>query len=153
MESSLQSMEKRNSIKGSRPPQRQGQLSFPASGMRWINIAARTLHIAFAAVLFGGLLLAVPFVRLENYHWLAILSGIVLMALEWLHDYRWWHRGKGLLIWLHLGLCLLIHLLPRFTVPLLWLILISGCIGSHMPRRFRHWSMREGWEQREKGGV
>jgi len=71
------------------------------------------------------------------------------MILEWAHDRRWWHRGKGLLIWLHLGLCLLVHILPRMTVPLLWLILISGCVGSHMQRRYRHWSVLEGWEKRD----
>ncbi|MGD9948880.1 MAG: hypothetical protein AB7U29_10425 [Desulfobulbus sp.] len=123
--------------------------SFPAS-MRWINIGARTLHIAVIAVLFGGFILAVPYARLGVWHWLTIISGMVLMVLEWMHDDRWWHRGKGLLIWLHLGLCLLIHILPGLAIPLLWLILISGCVGSHMPRRLRHWSIIEGWERREE---
>jgi hypothetical protein len=154
LESSLKDMEKSDSAKGSPPSQQQDQPgSFLLANMRWFNIGARTLHIGLAAVLFGGFVLAVPFVRLETYHWLAIVSGIVLMALEWRHDYRWWHRGKGLLVWLHTGLCLLIHLLPQFTIPLLWLILISGCIGSHMPRRYRHWSIRDGWEKRGENDL
>lgn len=120
-----------------------------ASTMRWLGIAARTGHLGVASVLFGGLILTVPFTRLTLWHQLTILTGCILLVLEWLHDVRWPHRGKGLLALLHLGLCGLIHLAPTLTVPLLWTILISGCIGSHMPRRFRHWSILEGWEQRD----
>ncbi len=121
----------------------------PSGRMRWLGIAARTGHIGVTAVLFGGSLLLVPFVRLSPWHHLAIATGCILMALEWLHDSRWPHRGKGLLALVHLGLCLLIHCLPALTVPLLWLILITGCIGSHMPRRYRHWSFLQGWERPE----
>jgi hypothetical protein len=114
--------------------------------MRWLTIAVRTGHIAVTGVLFGGLVLAVEFVRLGHWHLLTIVTGMALLAMEWLHDARWPHRGKGLLVLFHLFLCLLIHALPKLTVPLLWLILISGCIGSHMPRQYRHWSILEGWE-------
>lgn len=143
-------METTSSDTGAQSPRQPGQpnTSFPVN-VRWLNIGARTLHIAVVAVLFGGYMLAVPFSRLGIWHWLAIVSGFVLMVLEWMHDSRWWHRGKGLLVWLHLGLCLLIHVLPGLAIPLLWLILISGCVGSHMPRRFRHWSILEGWEKRD----
>ncbi len=123
---------------------------FSAGTMRWLTIAVRTAHIATTGVLFGGLILAVDFVRLGSWHWLAVATGMALLALEWLHDRRWPHRGKGLLVLLHLVLCLLVHFLPGLTVELLWVILISGCIGSHMPRRFRHWSVIEGWERSDQ---
>jgi len=121
----------------------------PANILRWLSIAARTSHLGVAAVLFGGLLLLVPFARLAPWHHLTIVTGAVLLTLEWQHDSRWPHRGKGLLALLHLGLCLLIHLAPALTVPLLWAILISGSVGSHMPRRFRHWSILQGWERQD----
>lgn len=124
--------------------------SVAAACLRWSNIAARTLHIAVAAVLFGGCVLGVPFTRLGPWHWLTIVSGGLLILLEWLQDPRWWHRGKGLFIWLHLGLSLLIHVMAGLMVPLLWLVLITGSVGSHMPRRYRHWSIREGWEKRDE---
>lgn len=124
----------------------------PSGTMRWLGITARTSHISVAAVLFGGSLLLVPFARLALWHHLTILTGCILLLLEWLHDSRWPHRGKGLLALLHLSLCLLIHLTPPLTIPLLWLIVISGCIGSHMPRRFRHWSILQGREMRESKG-
>jgi len=122
----------------------------PSAAMRWLGIAARTGHIGAAAVLFGGLLLTTPFARLAPWHHLTIATGGFLLLLEWRHDPRWPHRGKGLLALLHLGLCVLIHWTPALTAPLLWLILISGSVGSHMPRKFRHWSIRQGWEIRDR---
>lgn len=120
----------------------------PSGAMRWLGIGARTWHIGMAAVLFGGTLLLVPYAQLRFWHHAAIASGCLLLALEWGHDRRWPHRGKGLLALVHLFLCLLVHAVPSLTMPLLWLILITGCIGSHMPRRFRHWSILQGWEDR-----
>jgi len=133
-----------------RQPTKDASLQTRPSGlMRWLGIAARTSHIGVMAVLFGGSLLLVPFVRLSPWHHLTIATGCILVALEYLHDSRWPHRGKGLLALVHIVLCLLIHFLPALTIPLLWLILISGCIGSHMPRRLRHWSFLQGWERPE----
>lgn len=119
-----------------------------AASQRWLSIILRTGHIGVAAVLFGGTLLLVPPGRLHYWHHATIASGLTLLLLEWLHDRHWPHRGKGLLALFHAGLGLLIHLMPDLTVPLLWLILISGSLGSHMPRRYRHWSIVAGWEQR-----
>jgi hypothetical protein len=124
----------------------------PSGAMRWLSIAMRTSHIGVTAVLFGGFILLVPVARLTQWHHLTIATGCLLLILEWLHDARWLHRAKGLLGLLHLGLFLLIHLLPDLAVPLLWSILISGCIGSHMPRRYRHWSFLEGWESDSSKG-
>ena len=38
-------------------------------------------------------------------------------------------------------------LAPGLTVPILWLVLVSGCVGSYMPRSFRHWSILDGTER------
>jgi hypothetical protein len=119
--------------------------------MRWLDIAVRTGHIGVASVFFGGCIWLVPYVRLSFWHHLVIATGCVLLLLEWLHDRHWLHRGKGLLGLLHTCLGLLIHLKPGLTVPLLWIILVTGCIGSHMPRRFRHWSILYGPEISEPG--
>lgn len=124
-----------------------------ASMQRWLSIALRTGHIGVAAVLFGGTLLLVPADRLHFWHHATIASGLLLLLVEWLHDRHWPHRGKGLLALFHTGLGLLIHLTPSLTVPLLWMILISGSLGSHMPRRYRHWSIRNGWEVRPQANM
>ena len=78
--------------------------------------------------------------------------GIVVLhiarLLELQHDRRWPHRGKGLLALAHALLALVVPLRPGLAVPILWLILILGSVGSHMPRRWRHWSLLDGPEQR-----
>lgn len=119
------------------------------SALRWSNILLRTLHIAAAAVLFGGLILQQEYAVFRSWHYGVIASGLALLALEWQHDRRWPHRGKGLLVQLHILLALAVHFWPAQQVLLLWLVLISGSVGSHMPRRLRHWSCIDGWEARE----
>ena len=120
-----------------------------SDGMRWFNILVRTCHIGVSAVLFGGCVLLVPFARLTFWHHLTIASGCVLLGLEWLHDKRWPHRNKGLLAIVHVSLAIGIHLHPELIVPLLWMILVSGCIGSHMPYKYRNWSFRDGLQRRD----
>ena len=127
-----------------------GEANRPSGGMRWLTIGIRTAHIGVAAVFFGGCVFHVPFTQLGLWHHLTIATGSALLLLEWLHDPHWPHRGKGVLAILHIGLVALVHLAPGLMVPLLWGALISGCIGSHMPRRFRHWSLLHGREPAEK---
>jgi hypothetical protein len=129
-----------------------GETKQPTPAMRWLSIMVRTGHIGVAAVFFGGCVLHVPFPQLVVWHHLTIASGGVLLVLELLHDRRWLLQGKGLLGILHIVPGVLLHLNPGLTVPLLWGVLVSGCIGSHMPRRFRHWSIlhgKETWEKKE----
>ncbi len=122
----------------------------PSGMARWLSIIVRTGHIGAAGVFFGGCILHVPSVQLTLWLHLTIATGGALLLLEWLHDSRWPHRGKGLVALLHVGLAVTIHFIPAFTVPLLWMILTTGGIGSHMPRRFRHWSILEGEEIQER---
>ncbi len=116
--------------------------------MRWLNIFIRTAHIGCVAVLFGGLVFTIPFARLQTWHFLTIVSGMLVLGLEYRQDRKWLHRGKGLLGLTHCGLVALVHFVPQYSPIILWLILISGSIGSHMPRRLRHWSLVDGWEDR-----
>lgn len=39
---------------------------------------------------------------------------------------------------MHILQGLAVHLWLQHQVVLLWLVMISGCIGSHMPRGLRH---------------
>jgi hypothetical protein len=122
---------------------------FP-DGMRWLSIGVRTAHIAVAGVVFGGVVLQAPHDRLALWHWLTIASGGAMLLLEWQHDPNWPHRAKGLLVHLHLLMGLLVHVAAGLGVFLLWGGVISGCIGSHMPRSYRHWSILYGPEKREE---
>ena len=124
----------------------------PSGLARWLGIAVRTGHLGTAAVYFGGALLRVQPARLAPWLMAALVSGALLLVLELLHDRRWPHRGKGLLALAHAGLVLLLPLAPGLAAPVLWLVLVSGSVGSHMPRCLRHWSILDGPEQRSADG-
>ncbi len=117
--------------------------------MRWVNIAVRTAHIGAAAMVFGGALASGVAAGSTWWHYLVIATGDVLVILEFLQDRRWLHRGKGLLALLHIALFIVWQIHPAWTTPLFWAILVSGSVCSHMPRRYRHWSIIQGWEKRE----
>jgi hypothetical protein len=116
--------------------------------MRWLDITLRTGHIGAAALLFGGVFFHVPFAQLYLWHHLTIATGVGLVVLELVQDRNWIHQGKGLMTLVHIGLAGSVHLRPDLAILLLWAMLVTGCIGSHMPRRFRHWSILHGKEVR-----
>ncbi|MBM9537869.1 hypothetical protein [Desulfobulbus alkaliphilus] len=118
--------------------------------LRWLDIALRTGHIAAAALLFGGFFFHIPFAQLQVWHHLTITTGVGLVVLELVQDRNWIHQGKGLVTLVHIGLAGSIHFRPDLVMPLLWAMLVTGSIGSHMPRRFRHWSILYGKEVREE---
>jgi len=109
--------------------------------MRVADITMRTAHIAVAGTLFGGFMLHVPFGQMHIWHGLTILTGCGLLALELLHGLNWPHQGRGVFGIVHIGLSGFIHLRPDLAIPLLWIILVSGGVGSHLPKRYRHWSV------------
>lgn len=115
--------------------------------VRWLNIGIRTIHIGVAAILFGGVFFLVPFDTLVLWYRLTVLTGCVLLALEILHDPKWPHRGEGIMGITHICLTLGVYFIPSLRILLLCAILIVGCVGSHMPSNFRHWSIIHGPEK------
>lgn len=118
--------------------------------LRWSNIAVRTLHIVSAGAVFGGILQRASYSDMRGWFLTVILTGLTLLLLEWLHDLHWPHRGKGLLVLCHIIAAAASAFLPFFQVALLWTSLVVGSVGSHMPRRYRHWSILYGPEQRSE---
>jgi hypothetical protein len=108
--------------------------------MRVLDILFRTGHIAVAGILFGGFVLDISFFQLLPWHNLTIATGCVLLVLELCQSLKWPHQGRGVLGIIHIAPLAVIHQRPDLAVPLLWVVIVSGCIGSHMPRNFRHWS-------------
>lgn len=76
----------------------------------------------------------------------AALTGSALCGLELLHDSRWPHRGKGLLGLAHMALAGVLGL-GGGPMWLIFVVIGVGCVGSHMPRTCRHWSILHGPER------
>jgi len=92
-------------------------------------------------MLFGGIVWAVPFVRLSGWHNLTIATGSAMIVLNIFRSRHWPYQGRGLVSAVHIGLLWLIHVRPEMRVPLVVTVLIVGVIGSHMPGSIRHWSV------------
>jgi hypothetical protein len=113
------------------------------SSRAW-NIALRTAHIASMGMLLGGHAFDVPRDDLLLCLWLTIASGAGLGVLEAGPRFLWFHQGRGLATLLKLGLLLAVpflwgHWHVRLTVLLV--VVVVASVGSHMPARFRYYSV------------
>jgi hypothetical protein len=116
------------------PPRR------PAHGRAW-NVAWRTAHLAVVGVLLGGHVFNVPPHLLVGWLWAAILTGGALMLLEAYATLDWFMQVGGLCLLLKLALLVLIYFQWHARVPILFTVVAIAGISSHMPGRFRHYSL------------
>jgi hypothetical protein len=112
--------------------------------MRLLDIALRAAHVLVISILFGGSFFRIPGDQLLHWRELAMATGFVLVLSEVLHGIHWPYQGRGVMVFLHAGLFGLACLQPRWAIPCLLAALIIGMLGSHMPKRFRHWSFIHG---------
>jgi len=111
-------------------------------GSRAWSITFRTLHLAAFGVLLGGHAFAVETDKLLPYLYLTILSGIGLIALEmYAVGLYWLFLGKGLMVLAKLGILLAVPFFWEQRLALLLVVVVVASVGSHMPARFRHYSV------------
>ncbi len=109
------------------------------------NIGARTAHIAAMSILVGAHAFDVPAGRLYLALWITIATGGALIVLEAFSvTYRWLFQGRGLLVVAKLALLLLVPFLWPVRLPILLAVIALASVGSHMPARFRYYSVLEG---------
>jgi hypothetical protein len=109
------------------------------------NIALRTAHIATVGVLLGGHIFSIQAARLLPWLYGAIGSGALLLALEVYPGWRsWLFEGRAIMIVAKLSLLCLVPWFWNYRVAILLVVLVIGSAGSHLPRKFRHYS----WLQR-----
>jgi len=122
---------------------------FPATirrvpGERGINIALRTAHLMTSGILLGGHVFDVPAHRLILFLYLTIASGAGLILLDLYSSCRWIYLGKGVTVILKLSLVIAAGVWWEHRVVLLLLVVLIGSVGSHMPARFRYYSLIHG---------
>lgn len=119
------------------------QLGRGIGSLRAWNIALRTAHIVAGGVLFGGHVFNIGTERLTGWFVSTLVTGALLVIFEIKHGRRWAVEGRGLLV---LAKMLILCSLPWFwrqRVPLLFAVIVLGSVGSHMPKRLRHYSLFE----------
>ena len=117
-----------------------GFLGLLASARTW-NIASRTAHIAAMAILLGGHAFDVSPDRLAASLWCTVGTGGVLGAIEAGPRWVWFHQGRGLMT---LGKLVLVGAVPWFWEHrffILLVVVVIASVGSHMPARFRYYSV------------
>ena len=108
---------------------------------RALNIALRTLHIGAMGILLGGHAFDVAPERLYLSLWWVVGTGVALAALEAWPRWSWFHELRGVMTVAKVGLMCAVPLLWEDRLILLLAVVALGSVASHMPRRFRHYSL------------
>jgi len=111
------------------------------SRSRALNIALRTAHIGVTGALFGGHVFAIAARRLLPCLYLTILTGVALVIVELYPDWRRLFEVRTAMIAAKLCLLCLIPWLWTWRVAILIGVIVIASIGSHMPRRYRYYSI------------
>jgi hypothetical protein len=114
-----------------------------ASGRAW-NIALRTAHIAAMGILLGGHAFNLPPEKLLLSLWLTIGTGVGLGVIEAGPRLLWFHQGRGLMTLAKLGLLCAVPFLWdhwHLRLAVLLVVVALASVGSHMPARFRYYSV------------
>ncbi len=117
-----------------------GRLAFVANRRGW-NIATRTAHIAAMGILLGGHAFDVPAPRLLPALACTIATGLVLAGLEAGVRLVWFHQGCGLMTLAKLALLGAVPFFWSYRLPILLAVVVLGSVGSHMPARYRYYSI------------
>lgn len=121
------------------PPLPQPLPALPHS--RAWNIALRTAHIFTTGVLVGGHVLGVAREQILVWLQLTILTGVCLAVIEAYPSCRWCYQGRGVLVFVKLVLLALIPWLWPYRAIILAAVVVIASVGSHMPGRFRYYSL------------
>ena len=105
------------------------------------NVVFRTAHLAVVGTLLGGHVFGVPHDRLIGWLWASIGTGAALMVIEAFATLDWLMQVGGLFVLLKLLLLLFIPFAWDARVPILYTVVAIAGIGSHMPGKYRHYSV------------
>jgi hypothetical protein len=110
--------------------------------IRTLNITFRTAHIAAMGVLLGGHAFGIAPERLRPALWLTIGTGLILAMVELSGPrLRWFHQGRGLMTMGKLALVCAVPFAWEFRLPVLLAVVVIASVGSHMPSRYRYYSL------------
>jgi len=109
--------------------------------MRALNIALRTAHIGSMGILLGGHAFDVAPERMKMILWLTVGTGVALASVESRFRLLWFHQARGFMTMVKLALICTVLLAWDYRLPILLAVLVIGSVASHMPGRYRHYSV------------
>lgn len=108
---------------------------------RAISIACRTMHLAAFGLVLGGVVWGVDGQRLVPAVVATALSGTALVALELYKSLHWLFMGRGLFVLAKLTVIGWLPFAGDAAPVLLGAVVVLGSVGSHLPARYRHYSV------------
>jgi hypothetical protein len=114
------------------------------AGQRWLRISLRTWHLMSMAFLVGGTAAGLPFAEQPVAMWGTVLSGALFIAVELYASCIFLAQLKGVAVLVKI-LLLWAALISRDNgLSYLLASIVIGGISSHMPGRFRYYSLFHG---------
>ena len=118
-------------------------LLFPARyrylpGNRLINVLLRSFHILGFAIFTGGYWFGQPQALLAPWFWLAVVTGLLMVAIELYGSFSFVVELRGLAVFFKLGLLALLPSSGEVGFWLLAAVVLIASISSHMTGRLRH---------------
>ena len=116
---------------------------------RYWNIFFRTLHLVAISILVGGHAFGASAHQLRPLLFGAIVTGAGMIVVDAYPAFQFWHQGWGLFTLFKLALLCVIPFAWSYRLPILIAVIVIGSVGSHIPKKFRHYSLIYGWEQKK----
>jgi hypothetical protein len=110
---------------------------------RWTNIGWRTAHLAAMGILMGGHVYGIERERLLVALGWTIGTGAGLSVAEAGPHLLWFHQWRGLFTLGKVALLCAVPFCWDYRVAILAVVVALGSVGSHMPARFRYYSVIE----------
>ncbi len=108
---------------------------------RWTKISLRSLHLVSVAGVGGGILFSLDKTVWVNYWWLALASGVLMMAIDIVSNPVWLVQVRGLVIYLKLVMLAVLGAFPQWAGMILLMIIILSSVISHAPGNLRYYSI------------
>ena len=127
--------------------------SSPLSRSRILRTTLRSAHVVSVSALYGGAVYGVAREQLGAALLAGAVTGAAFALFEVTRSPLWILQVRGVITLLKLGLLMSVFPLWEWRVPLLSVALVAGVITSHMPGRYRYYSLvhGRGLESHEKG--
>ena len=113
----------------------------PIPHARLYKVTLRTVHLMAISVLVGGHAFGASVGELKPLLYVAIATGAGMILLETGPSLHFVFEGWGLLLLAKLVLLCWIPFAWEQRFPILLVVVALASIGSHMPARFRHYSL------------
>jgi hypothetical protein len=104
------------------------------------SILLRTLHLLAISILVGGHAFNAPIGPLRPTLYLAIVSGVGMAFIEAYPSWQALFQGWGVLVLIKLALLCVVPFAWSHRFAILVVVLVIASVGSHMPKRLRHWA-------------